>query len=497
MKYSLPATAAVGLSLLIAQPAFADAETEALKKEVKALEARIAQLEKKEAQDKKNQQAQTQQAPAATGNNTGNASIEKRLAIVERKQEVTQEYTNAKDAVTPKFSYTPARGLVLATPDNQYALRVSGYVQADDRSFLNPNNKDGNTDTFLIRSARPVVEAKLTDYFDSRFMVDFGKGSTTLLDAYGDFHPMPGSDLFSLRAGEFKLPIGIERWQSESDVLFVERGQTTNLVPYRDTGIMAHGQLIPDQLEYEAGLTNGAVDLATPTNTGDTDNNKDVMGRIFVHPLTWSGIEALSGLGVGIGGTYGKHQGGVAAGASGLTTGYATFGQRTFFTYRATSFANGPQRRINPQLTYYYGPLGIMGEYVADTQEVKNGTHDMNLRNNAWEGVASYVLTGEDASFDGVTPAHNFDPRSNQWGAFELVGRVSQLDVDRNAFGTYADPSVSARSAFETTLGGTWYFSRAVKFNLDFSRTTFEGGALGNYDHQDERAVLSRVQLRF
>ena len=50
-------------------------------------------------------------------------------------------------------------------------------------------------DQFLIRSARPIIEGKATDYFDTRFMVDFGRGQTTLLDAYGNFHPLPGYEL--------------------------------------------------------------------------------------------------------------------------------------------------------------------------------------------------------------------------------------------------------------------------------------------------------------
>ena len=67
--------------------------------------------------------------------------------------------------------------------------------------------------------------------------------------------------------------------------------------------------------------------------------------------------------------------------------------------------------------------------------------------------MASYVLTGEDASFDGVKPAHPFDPKSDNWGAFELVGRMSRLDVDSNAFPVFASAATSARSAFEHIAG--------------------------------------------
>src|SRR5258708_4393273 len=94
-------------------------------------------------------------------------------------------------------------------------------------SFAQPALADPDPDTFLIRSMRPIVDAKMTDYFNARVMMDFGRGQSTLLDTYGDFHPLPGNDIVNLRAGEFKAPVGLERWQSEQDVLFTERGMTT------------------------------------------------------------------------------------------------------------------------------------------------------------------------------------------------------------------------------------------------------------------------------
>ncbi len=494
MKNLLLITTAIGFAAM-AQPAFADEETDLLKKQVKALAARIEQLEAREKAHKQEAKAASLEptaGPATSYKPSG--SLDKRLAIVERNQEVAQETQKARDEKTPKFDYKPGKGVTFTTPDNQYALKIAGYVQADNRTFFD-SGAAGTTNQFLIRSARPVVEAKLTDYFDMRGMVDFGRGATTLLDAYGDFHPMPGSKLVNLRMGEFKLPIGIERWQSESDVMFVERGQTTNLVPYRDIGVMLYGQIIPDQLEYHIGLTNGSPDLLAAT--GDNDNNKDVVGRVFVKPFTWMGVRALEGFGLGFAGSYGIHQGTVAT--PNLVTGYSSFGQRTYFTYAANSYANGPQVRLNPQAMYYYGPFGVLGEYVYNSQEVRNTNTNRRLNNTAWEVAGSYVITGEDASFDGVTPVHNFDPKSNQWGAFEITGRVSELNVDNKAFlgSLFANPLVSSREAFETTLGVNWYFSRAVKLNVDLTRTTFEGGFSGLRDHPDEKAVFTRAQFRF
>lgn len=490
MKISLMSATAISAVLLASAPAFADAETEALKKEIKALEARINELEKRE----------TAAAPIPKGYATSAPAVDKKLeqrvAIVERNQELAQEDAKAKAATTPAVS-VGNKGLLIASPDKQYSLNLRAYAQIDNRSFFDSGNhaSTGANSTFLVRTARPILEGKMTDYFNARLMWDFGQGNSRLLDAYGDFHPLPGNDIINFRAGQFKTPVGLERWQSEQEIEFTERAMTTNLVPFRDIGVMAYGQFIPDQLEYQLAYVNGASDLAI--NSVDADSNKDIDARLFAHPFRWADIPLLEGLGIGIGGSYGNHQG--TATASNLTTGYLTPAQRVFYAYNAGAFANGTQWRLNPQIMYYNGPFGAFGEYVRNTQEVKVGTTEGDLQNNAWFAMAGYVLTGEDASFDGVKPAHNFNPAKGEWGAFELVGRYGELNVDKRAFPLFANPTTSARNAYETTVGANWYLNNSVKVNLDYAYTTFDGGATlaAGGDKHDEQALLARTQLRF
>lgn len=490
MKRIALMTTALGAGFLtLVSPAFADEETELLKKEVKALSARIAELEKREKSQKAGAAAELK--PSA-GSSKASKSLDQRLAIVERNQELAQDDAKAKAATNPKVEVGNGKGFTVTSADKQYSFGVKAYAQADNRTFFNKKGT-GNTSTFLIRTARPILDAKMTDYFNARMMWDFGQGNSRLMDAYTDIHPLPGNNIVNIRLGQQKIPVGIERWESEQDTIAVERGMTTNLVPQRELGGQLYGQIIPDQLEYNLAVVNGASDLQI--NTGDGDNSKDVAGRIFAYPFRWAGIGAISGLGVGVAGTYGVHQG--TTSAQGLTAGYQTPAQRTFFAYRSTTFADGKQWRANPQVLYYNGPFGFIGEYVLNSQEVTRTTTHATLKNDAWMADVSYVLTGEDAAFDGVKPDHNFAPANGEWGAFELVGRYSQLNVDQDAFTFFADNTVSARKAREYTAGGTWYFNPAVKLNLDYSFTTFSGGATGGLDRPDEKVILARTQFRF
>ena len=106
------------------------------------------------------------------------------------------------------------------------------------------------------------------------------------------------------------------------------------------------------------------------------------------------------------------------------------------------------------------------------------------------------MLTGERASFKGVTPRKPFDLKKGDWGAFEVVGRVGQLTVDNDTFSTFASPAASARRATEWGVGINWYLNNNVKVSSNFEYTRFgQGDPKGN--RPDERVVLSRVQVAF
>ncbi len=420
------------------------------------------------------------------------AALEQEIALLKRQKELDDDAKKQAAEKTPSVTYGD-RGLTVTSPDKNFQLRLRGYVQADTRTFFNNSNTD-NVDSFLIRSARPIIESKIYDDFQARLMLDFGGGQTRLLDAFVDYKADPA---FNVRLGKFKAPIGLERWQSEQEILFVERGMPTNLVPFRDIGLQFYGELLPQQLEYQIAFTNGATDLDDPTR--DQDDSKDVTARLFAHPFRNADTVALQGLGIGIAGSYGQRDGSVTNPI--VTDGYRTPAQARFFRYRSgatdTVFADGVNWRLNPQAYYYNGAFSLLAEYVLSGQEMRRGTISDTLNHQAWMAVATYVVTGEDASFDGVKPKENFDISAGTWGAFEVLARYSELDIDRDAFPLFSDASRSAQNARDLTLGATWYLNTSVKLNANLSYTTFDGGAGGSVDREDETVFLTRAQFRF
>jgi phosphate-selective porin OprO and OprP len=417
--------------------------------------------------------------------------LDQQIRILRRLRELTSD--SAVAAAKNKVSATASAkdGFSLKSADGKYGLRFRGYMQSDGRFF--PNSGDiPNVDNLLIRRARPIIEATVGRYFDFRLMPDFGGTSPTIFDAYweGKFAPQ-----LTVRAGKFKPPIGLERLQSATDVVFAERGLPTNLVPSRDIGLQLAGEISEGWLAYQIGVFNGVPDLA---NGGDDlSNAKDFAARLFLQPFK-SGN--LRGLGMGIAGSTGFERGSPTA--PGLPS-YRTPGQQTLFRYNSsattpanTVYANGKRTRITPQGYFYTGPLGLLGEYVISRNEVTRAGTTVELEHTAWQAEGSFFLTGEKAGFRSPTPKRLFDLKEGGLGAVELVGRYGELHLDEAAFPVFATLTASVQRAKAWGVGLNWHFTRAVKVGVNYERTTFTGGAATG-DREHENAVITRFQTSF
>lgn len=432
-----------------------------------------------------------QQEPAKTAELEATvAALEQRLRILERKLEIQQDDANAKAATTPVLSIGE-KGVSAKTPDGNFEVKFRGLVQADLRNFIGDDAVPFN-DSFGFRRIRPTIEASFGPLLGFRLTPKFAGDSATIVDAYVDVKFDPA---YTLRVGKVKGPIGLERLQSASAIEMTERGFPTELVPNRELGAQLQGELASGRVNYVAGIYNGAPD-GRDAPTTDADNHFEFEGRIFFEP--WKNdASALSGFGFGLAGSTGDKEG---AGNNFLPR-YRTPGQNVFFNYRSSVLADGTHRRIAPQAYYYYNAFGLLGEYVSSQQELlvtgKPATR-IDLTNTAWQLTGSWVLTGEDASYRGVVkPAHPFVVGGEGWGAFELVARFGELDIDKDAFPVYADVATSARRARAWGLGLNWYLNQNLKLVFNRTQTRFDGGSPLNADREDEKTFFSRIQVSF
>lgn len=466
-----------------ANPTEAD-EIAALKKEIQALEQKVNSLE------------QHQNPPAAPPPSAQVDALDQKVQILERERQDDQDAAATLAKSQPKFSLTQ-NGFSFSSADSNFVAQLHGIIQLDSRSFFQDGGNNG-TDGFLLRRARPVFTGTVFRDFDFNFTPDFGGSTVQIFDAFLNYHY---NQALQLEAGKFKAPIGLEALQADRDILFNERALATDLVPNRDLGVELHGDLLGGAISYAAGLFNGDTDYNGTTVNTPLQDDKAGEGRLLFQPWKNTSVNALSGLGFGVAGSYlANHP--QTNSTTGLTPGYTTDGQQKFFTYNAGVNASGQGWRLSPQGYYFYGPLGIQGEYVISDQRVSLAKKSADLQNTAWEATGSWVLTGEDASYNGVTPLHPFDPHIGQWGALQVVARYAQLEVDGNTFKDgFASSAKSADGADVWSVGLNWYLNRDIRADVSFSHTTFDGftgkAAPGVVQAQAENVLFTRFQIAF
>lgn len=183
------------------------------------------------------------------------------------------------------------------TPLNQIVntlkerISLAGYAQLgytyDDAA--NPDN------TFDIKRIIFMAHGKITDRWTCDFMYDFYNGGM-LLEVYTDYRIFSG---LTARIGEFKVPYTIENELSPTTVELINcysqsvcylagvsgSDKCYGMTSGRDIGMMIHGKLFHDFLQYKFAVMNGQG-----LNTKDKNSQKDVVGNLMVYPNKWLSV---------------------------------------------------------------------------------------------------------------------------------------------------------------------------------------------------------------
>jgi phosphate-selective porin OprO/OprP len=417
--------------------------------------------------------------------------LEQRVRILERQLEIAEEEaaTRASSTAVP---VADDRGFALRSADDNFELKLRLLAQGDAR-FLVEETEPPLNDTFAMRRLRPIFEASLGKLIAVRLTPEFAGPGATIVDAYIDFKLSP---LYTVRVGKTKGPVSLERLQSGGATMFIERAYPTELAPNRDIGVMLTGEYDGGVFSYTLGIFNGVADGRDAAAT-DVDDEKEIEGRLFFEPFRNS-PGFLQGLGFGVSGTTGDKRG-TSVGTGGVLPQYRTPSINTLFQYVTGAAAAGKHERLAASTYFYLTSFGLMSEYIESSQEVTApGAAATELTHSAWQVSAACVLTGEDQTFRAVTkPESTFVRGAPGIGAWELVARAMEIDLDDDSFPTYANPATSATRATSYGVGVNWYISSNAKIMLNYMQTGFESGSAGGADRDDEKVLLGRFQVNY
>ena len=249
-----------------------------------------------------------------------------------------------------------------ANGDNRLLFGI--VAQADGRFSLDDPTPIINT--FTMRKFRPTLSGRVARYFDFKVMPDFGNGTDgrpgrVLRHPVLAEVPRPhrqGQDAGRLRAAARRRVSAAsrsDRWRRAS-------------CPIATSAFRCRAISSAPKFFYAAGVFNGVPDGSSSTTDVDTNNGKDLAGRIVVQPFAIGATPpgALNGLGIP-----GRRDRRASRRARCRRSGRPS--ARPTSRTRSTATANGSRTRVTPAVFYYYKSFGGFAEYMRSTQDVSQG----------------------------------------------------------------------------------------------------------------------------
>jgi phosphate-selective porin OprO and OprP len=447
-----------------------------------------------------------------TAANAVTAAKAKAEVKAEARSEATAVVANANAAI-PVKSPAPASGVVVTMPNNRPTIctaegancvaitgrvhyDIGGYNYRPNTAATVPQRLDSGEN---VRRARIGLAGKFFNDWNFALVYDFGGTS----DGFGGAAPgsLPGGGVsaienaylsytglkpfggrMAVEAGIMDLPYTLDEATSSNDIMFMERASpgiiATNIAA-GDFRSAAGTRWYNDQLwvgGYVTGPATGAIHSASSAAPAGTSEQYGAVARVAGNPIS--------------GKDYSAH---IGADAQWLIQPPRNLIANT----QTVTLSDRPELRLDPttlvstgaianvsgaqvyslEAAATYGPMILQGEYfwynvdrTANTGVPLVGASSLKFQGGYAQ--AGYVLTGEgrsynaaNAAYNGVKPAHPFSLDGGGWGAWEVAGRVSQIDLNDQL--ATANGITGGRQTVYT-LALNWYVNGNVRFMLDY-----------------------------
>ncbi|HJT98920.1 MAG TPA: porin [Rhodanobacteraceae bacterium] len=127
------------------------------------------------------------------------------------------------------------------------------------------------------------------------------------------------------------------------------------------------------------------------------------------------------------------------------------------------------------------GPWSVQGELIRENVSRAGASPDFSAK--GIYAFASWVVTGESRPYSGGN-VNNIKPKG-PWGAFEVLLRYSELDLD--------DGTIRGGKEHDWTLGANWYLTSHFKFQANYIKAYSDKGNLS----LDPTIFELRAQIMF
>jgi phosphate-selective porin OprO/OprP len=347
-----------------------------------------------------------------------------------------------------------------------------------------------------FRRARIGIDGKAFGDWDYSFLLDYGgAGEEDAAHVQELWVQYSGLKPFHIKVGAYPPSIGLEDQGSTSGQLFLERPASADIARSLAGGDFREAAEIwgaGDWWYVNAAITGRLVGVVNSQATGVAqpfDSQLGLIGRLAFAPIkTEDGM-----LEVGVHGSYVARPADIGGPdtAAGATRYSVTLQERPELRVDGTRLIS--TGAINAQhassagleAAVEYGPFFLQSEYEKFRVERRNGV--AGLADPEFSGYyveGSYSLTGERRRFNANTwafdaPAvdHPFSLADRTWGAWELAGRYSDIDLNFHAGAAGSAPAADAVRGGEQRIWAgavNWYPNTVVRFMLDYQDVRIE-----------------------
>jgi phosphate-selective porin OprO/OprP len=346
-----------------------------------------------------------------------------------------------------KISMTPSPKI--ESTDGKYSFQPFGRAHLD-YSFADDDKRD-NPDNMNLRRARLGFKGKVDEDFKYKFEMDFAGENVAFKDVSLTY---TGLEELDIQAGHFKPVFGLEENTSSNYIQFIERAAPVSAFA-RDEELGTAIRMGDDNWSFATGIWN---EDAGNTSTAD-DEAWSVDTRGSYAPVNEKGKVVH----VAVGNSYRRPNAGSDS-ASFSSKGETGIGARLVNTGTISMVKNVTV--YNAELAGVYDSLSLQGEYYTASVS-REGAPDADF--NGWYTQAAYLLTGEARPYKGKTgnfsrvkPKNPFSLKTGGTGAWEILARRSQVDLND------ANAGILGGEMDNTTLGVNWYINNNTRLMANY-----------------------------
>lgn len=378
-------------------------------------------------------------------------------------------------------------GFSLLSSDDEYQLRLRVLDQTDFKVF-SPGDQFPARSGLYIPRVRFYFEGQLTRLFEYEVSLQRSvEGVWDLLDGNVNIRP---DERFQLRFGRMLVPYSYD-WYDHLEQFFITPERSLfplNFGLSRSAGLMAHGLLFDDRLEYAAGGFDGHL-----VGLADNNTTRDAVGYLNFKPFLRSErFPLLRYLNVGLSGFLGKQVEPMrplplrTSLQSSENDEAAQSASSVFLDYNEDAAAFGGRSATAFHLAWYGRGFSFESEWQGGRDHFirKDLAGPVSVPASGNHFTLAYFLTGETVTGRGmVTPLRPFDPAQGSWGpgAIELFARYSRLSLGETIFTAgIADPNRWTRNIDLIDVGLNWYLTRYIKIYLDWQHSAYGSPVLLN-----------------